>query len=53
MINAIFSSRAGGTKSFLLDDVLFGWDTIVSMYKCECDRVSNGLTRMVPRMKFL
>ena len=53
MINAIFSSRAGGTKSFVLDGVLFGWDTIVSMYKCECDRVSNGLTRMVPRMKFL
>ena len=51
MINALFSSRAGGTKSFVLDGVLFEWDTIVSMYKRECDRVSNGLTRMVPKMK--
>ena len=51
MINALFSSRAGGTKSFVLDGVLFGWDTIVSMYKRECDRVSNGLTRIIPKMK--
>uniref|UniRef100_A0A1X7TDM0 Uncharacterized protein n=1 Tax=Amphimedon queenslandica TaxID=400682 RepID=A0A1X7TDM0_AMPQE len=51
MINALFSSRSGGTKCFVLDGVLFGWDAIVSLYKRECDRVSNGLTRMVPKMK--
>lgn len=47
----LFSSRSGGTKCFVLDGVLFGWDAIVSLYKCECDSVSNGLTRMVPKMK--
>uniref|UniRef100_A0A1X7TWX3 Uncharacterized protein n=1 Tax=Amphimedon queenslandica TaxID=400682 RepID=A0A1X7TWX3_AMPQE len=48
MINALFSSGSGDTKCFVLDGVLFGWNAIVSLYKCECDIVSNWLTRMVP-----
>lgn len=51
MVNALFSSKQGGTKEFVLDDVPFGWSPIISMYKRECQRVSNGLTRMVPRLK--
>lgn len=51
MINALFSSREGGTKEFVVDNVRFGWDAIISMYRRECDRVSKGLTRMVPKMK--
>ena len=50
MINALFASR-GGTKEFVVDDAKFGWDAIISMYRRECDRVSKGLTRMVPKMK--
>jgi hypothetical protein len=51
MINALFSSKYGGTKSFMLDGVLFGWPAIVSLYEWECKRVSSGLTRMVPKLK--
>ena len=51
MINALFSSRVGGTKSFVFDDVEYGWNTIVAMYGRECERVKQGLTRMVPRLK--
>ena len=50
MINALFSSKPGGTKSFVLDGVSFGWSAIVSMYERECTRVSSGLTRMVPEI---
>ena len=37
MINALFSSKKGGTKLFQrgADNYLFGWDTIVEMYKRE------------------
>ena len=51
MINALFSSKCGGTKEFILDGTRFGWETIISMYQRECDRASKGLTRMVPKMK--
>ena len=46
MINALFSSKCGGTKEFILDGTRFGWETIISMYQRECDRASKGLTRM-------
>ena len=51
MINALFSSKHGGTKSFQLDGVHFGWDSIVSMYSRECERARSGLTRMIPKLK--
>uniref|UniRef100_A0A1X7SVI9 Uncharacterized protein n=1 Tax=Amphimedon queenslandica TaxID=400682 RepID=A0A1X7SVI9_AMPQE len=51
MINALFSSQQNGTKDFTLKGVKFGWETIVSLYKRDCERVSKGLTRMVPKMK--
>jgi hypothetical protein len=51
MINALFSSKSGGTKEFVLNGSKFGWDTIISFYQRECDRASNVLTRMVPKMK--
>ena len=51
MINALFSSKLGGTKNFVLDEVPFGWNAIVSMYEWECLRVSSRLTRMVPKLK--
>ena len=33
MINAQFSSKSKGTKSFTIDDTTFGWDSVVSMYE--------------------
>ena len=51
MVNALFSSRPGGTKNFILDGICFGWNAIISMYQRECERVSNGLTWMVPKLK--
>ncbi len=51
MVNALFSSKQGGTKNFVLDGVRFGWKSIISLYERECNRVQRGLTRMVPKLK--
>jgi hypothetical protein len=51
MINALHSSGPGGTKSFIYDGVLFGWDAILSMYKRESKRLKRNETRMVHRLK--
>ena len=51
MINALFSSKPGGTKVFVLDNVTFGWNSISMMFKRECQRISKGLTRMVPMLR--
>ena len=50
MINALFSSRESGTKSFMLDDISFGWKSIISMYEQEQERIKKGQTRMVPEV---
>ena len=51
MINALFSSKESGTKSFLLDGITFGWKAVTMMYERECDRVGKNLTRMVHKLK--
>lgn len=51
MINALFSSKPGGTKAFVLDNVPFGWNSISMMFQRECQRISKGLTRMVPMLR--
>lgn len=51
MVNALFSSKENGTKSFELDGVHFGWKSISAMYERECSRVRNESTRMVPKLK--
>lgn len=51
MINALFSSKDGGTKEFTMRNTTFGWKAISDMWKRECSRVSNGLTRMIPKLK--
>ena len=38
MMNALFSSKASGTKSFNLDGVEFGWSAIEMLY----ERVQQG-----------
>jgi len=53
MINALFSSKSGGTKLFQQgkNESVFGWATIVEMYTREVDRARQQQTRMVPRLK--
>ena len=52
MINALFSSQNGGTKSFVDENgTSFGWKAIFDMYSRECFRRDNGKTRMVPKLR--
>lgn len=53
MINALFSSKSGGTKQFQRgkEKSSFGWTTIIDMYKRDVDRARKQQTRMVPRLK--
>ena len=51
MINALYSSQRGGTKSFEIDGVSFGWKAIIDMYKREVERRNLGAARMVPRLR--
>ena len=53
MINALLSSKSGGTKLFQWgkDNSSFGWSTIVDIYTWEVDRAKQQQTRMIPRLK--
>ena len=52
MINALFSSRDGGTRKFQTSDgIRFGWQAIVDMYGRECLRRDGGHARMVPKLR--
>jgi len=53
MINALFSSKSGGTKQFQRGKEMssFGWTTIVDMYNRDVSRARQQQTRMVPRLK--
>lgn len=52
MINALFSSKDGGTKQFSRDNsCTFGWKSITDLYKRELARASNNQARMVPRLR--
>ena len=52
MINALFSSKSGGTKQFQHEGhCTFGWQAILDLYKREIDRASKQVARMVPNLK--
>ena len=52
MVNALFSSKVGGTKEFQRrDKCVFGWQSIIDLYKRESVRSNHNLTRMVPRLR--
>ena len=52
MINALFSSKIGGSKQFQrTDKCTFGWEAIDSLYQRELERAKQNLARMVPRLK--
>ena len=52
MINALFSSKDGGTKKFKRGKgYMFGWKSITDLYKRELARVRNNQARMVPRLR--
>ena len=51
MINALFSSQAGGTKMFTaVDGTTFGWKAVLDLYFRECQRRDKGHARMVPKL---
>lgn len=47
MISALNSSRNGGTKKFVRNNIHFGWHDIVAMKKRDDVRVQNGQIRLV------
>lgn len=52
MVNALFSSKTGGSKQFQrADKPMFGWKAIDDLYERELERAKQNLTRMVPRLK--
>ena len=52
MINALFSSKPGGSKLFeRAEKSALGWETINSLYEQELKRVGQGQTRIVPCLK--
>ena len=53
MINALFSSKIGGTKQFQRgkENSSFGWTTIIEMYKREVNQARQQQTRMIPCLK--
>ena len=52
MVNALFSSKTGGSKQFQrTDKCTFGWKAIDSLYQRELERAKQSLARMVPRLK--
>ena len=52
MVNALFSSKEGGTKQFRRgDSTEFGWKAVTDLYERELLRVHNGQARMVPRLR--
>ena len=51
MINALFSSQAGGTKMFTAaDGTTFGWKAILDLYSREYQRRDKGHARTVPKL---
>lgn len=52
MVNALFSSKEGGTKHFKHGNgTEFGWKAITDLYKRELAWVHNNQARMVPQLR--
>ena len=52
MINALYASQDGGTRSFEDGNGTgFGWKAIVDMFARECQRRDIGHARMVPKLR--
>lgn len=53
MINALFSSKCGGTKLFKRgqEHCTFGWEIIVELYRRDVAKTKQQLTRMAPYLK--
>ena len=50
MVNA-YSSRVGGSKQFLLEEICFGWQAIIDLYQRECWKRNSGAAEMVPKLR--
>ena len=51
LINALYSSRPGGTKAFVRDSIPIGWKLIIEMYERECQRQRGGVPRDIPKLR--
>ena len=52
MIAALYSSRADGTKEFMLGGVKFGWRTVERVYQADLCRAKGGISRRVHGLKY-
>lgn len=52
MIAALYSSREDGTKEFVCGSIVFGWETIETVYKSDLSRARCGISRRVPDLKY-
>jgi len=51
MINALYASQEGGTRTFKDENgVTFGWKSIIDMFAWEYQRRDDGHARMVPKL---
>ena len=51
MVNALYSSKRAGTKTFKLHGTEFGWQAIKDLWQRECARREKGNARMVPKLR--
>ena len=52
MVAALYSSREEGTKEFVYNNVVHGWDTVEAVYKSYLSRARCGISRRVPNLKY-
>lgn len=51
MVNALYSSKRAGTKTFKLHGTEFGWQAIKDLWQHECAQREKGNARMVPKLR--
>ena len=52
MIAALYSSRQGSTKTFLCENIHFGWQSLVDMFQREKARSERNEPRRVPNLLY-
>lgn len=52
MVSALHSSRDEGTKEFVYEDIVHGWETVEAVYKSDLLRANSGISRRVPNLKY-
>lgn len=50
MISALHTSKDGSTHDFKINDIPFGWKSLVDMKSREDERAENGRAQLVPNL---